>query len=69
MQEKSRLDWLNYKKDEGLEEELQQHNKDGYALCVCVCALCVCVHVCWGDGQSYQVVRVRPEWSLPTHSV
>lgn len=29
LQEKSRLDWMSYKKDEGLEEELQQHNKDG----------------------------------------
>ena len=29
LQEKSQLDWMSYKKDEGLEEELQQHNKDG----------------------------------------
>ena len=31
-QEKSRLDWMSYKRDEGLEEELSQHKKDGYAL-------------------------------------
>ena len=30
MQEKSRLDWVSYKRDEGLEEELSQHKKDGY---------------------------------------
>ena len=30
MQEKSRLDWMSYKRDEGLEEELSQHKKDGY---------------------------------------
>ena len=32
MQEKSRLDWVSYKRDEGLEEELSQHKKDGYAM-------------------------------------
>ena len=28
-QEKSSLDWNKYKEEEGLEEELAQHSKDG----------------------------------------
>ena len=28
-QEKSKLDWNLFKKSEGIEEELAQHNKDG----------------------------------------
>ncbi len=27
--EKSRVDWLHYKKEEGIEEELKRHSKDG----------------------------------------
>lgn len=28
--EKSRLDWVKYKREEGLQDELSQHSKDGY---------------------------------------
>ena len=27
--EKSRIDWLHYRREEGIEEELKQHSKDG----------------------------------------
>lgn len=27
--EKTQIDWLHYKKEEGIEEELEKHSKDG----------------------------------------
>ncbi len=45
-QEKSKLDWDKFKKKEGIEEELQTHNKgkDGYVYILGVECLC---HVTW----------------------